>query len=60
LIKSIAKNLGFVINEIHIEKDNYQNIKNSLRNISEFNDVVISVGGISVGKKDFLKDIINK
>ena len=60
LIKSIAKNLGFEINEIHIEKDNYQNIKNSLRNISEFNDVVISVGGISVGKKDFLKDIINE
>ena len=60
LIKSIAKNLGFEINEIHIEKDNYQNIKNSLRNISEFNDVVISVGGISVGKKDFLKDIIKE
>jgi len=56
LIKSIAKNLGFEINEIHIEKDNYQNIKNSLRNISEFNDVIFSVGGISVGKKDFLKD----
>jgi len=60
LIKSIAKNLGFEINEIHIEKDNYQNIKNSLSNISEFNDVVISVGGISVGKKDILKDIINE
>ena len=59
LIKSIAKNIGFEINEIHIEKDNYQNIKNSLINISKLNDVVISVGGISVGKKDFLKDIIN-
>ena len=59
LIKSIAKNLGFEINEIHIEKDNYQNIKNSLRNISEFNDVVISVGGYQWVKR-FLKDIINE
>ena len=60
LIKSIAEKIGYEINEIHIEKDNYKNIKDSLINISQLNDVVISIGGISVGKKDFLKDIINE
>ena len=60
LIKSIAEKIGYEINEIHIKKDNYENIKDSLINISQLNDVVISIGGISVGKKDFLKDIINE
>ena len=60
LIKSIAKNLGYEINETFIQKDNYQDIKNTILKISNFNNVVISIGGISVGKKDFLKDIINE
>ena len=41
LIKSIAEKIGYEINEIHIEKDNYKNIKNSLINISQLKDVVI-------------------
>ena len=60
LIKSIAKNLGYEINVTFIQKDNYQDIKNTILKISNFNNVVISIGGISVGKKDFLKDIINE
>ena len=60
LIKSIAKNLGYEINETYIQKDNYQDIKNTILKISNFNNVVISIGGISVGKKDFLRDIINE
>ncbi len=60
LIKSIAKKIGYEIDEIYIEKDNYQKIKNSLINISKENNIVISVGGVSVGKKDFLKNIVNE
>ena len=60
LIKSIAKNLGYEINVTFIQKDNYEDIKNTILKISNFNNVVISIGGISVGKKDFLKDIINE
>lgn len=60
LIKSIIKNLGYDINEISIQADDKFKLKNSLIELAKNNQIVISIGGISVGKKDYIKNIINE
>jgi len=60
LIKSIIKNLGYDINELSIQADDKFKLKNSLIELAKNNQIVISIGGISVGKKDYIKNIINE
>ncbi len=60
LIKSVIKNLGYDINEISIKADEKLKLKDSLIKLAKNNQIVISIGGISVGKKDYIKNIINE
>jgi len=60
LIKSIIKSLGYEINEISIQADEKLKLKDSLIKLAKNNQIVISIGGISVGKKDYIKNIINE
>ncbi|WP_413389420.1 molybdopterin molybdotransferase MoeA [Prochlorococcus marinus] len=60
LIKSVIKNLGYDINEISIKADEKLKLKDSLIKLAKNNQIVISIGGISVGEKDYIKNIINE
>jgi molybdopterin molybdotransferase len=52
--------LGFIAKRYNIIQDNYNTIKNQLEKILENSDFVITTGGTSVGKKDFIPLIINE
>ena len=55
LLVELAKNIGLDIKETKILKDNKDELKISIAKALNNSDIIISSGGISMGKYDFLK-----
>jgi len=55
LLVELAKNIGFEIKESKILKDDKDQLKLSITKALNNSDIIISSGGISMGKYDFLK-----
>lgn len=59
--------IGAMLDSLHVNKIDYKNvadnkekIKENLLNASEEADVIISSGGVSVGKADFMKEVLSE
>jgi len=58
LIHGILSGWGFAVEHSNIVADNLEDTKTALANMSESNDVVITVGGVSVGEEDHIKPAV--
>lgn len=52
--------LGYEVVAIDHVNDSIQNIGNIIKEFSKESDLIITTGGVSVGEKDLLKDIMDK
>lgn len=59
MLMQYIRQLGFKVNRYKIIKDDYENIKAEILKIINQNDLLITTGGTSVGKKDFIPLILN-
>jgi len=57
LLVELAKNIGLEIEHSKILKDNKDELKISIIEALKTSDIIISSGGISMGKYDFLKSV---
>ena len=57
LLVELAKNIGLDVEYAEILKDDEDELKNSIINGLKKSDIIISSGGISMGKYDFLKSV---
>jgi molybdopterin molybdotransferase len=57
-IEAIAKKYGASVNQAGVITDDYNNIKNKIKDALKNSDIVVTTGGVSVGDYDFVKDII--
>ena len=58
LIHGILSGWGFEVEHCDIVADNLADTKTALAKMSETNDVVITVGGVSVGEEDHIKPAV--
>ena len=57
MLKAELEKLGFSVDMRHAE-DDLELITETLRQLSENNDLVLSIGGVSVGEADFVKKAV--
>ena len=58
LLSSLVSKWGCEVIDLGVEKDNYDNIKSKLNHASKICDVLLTSGGASAGKADFLSRMI--
>ena len=58
LLNGILSGWGFNVENCDIVADNLNDTKNVLAKISQTNDIVITVGGVSVGEEDHIKPAV--
>ncbi|HCC72762.1 MAG TPA: molybdopterin molybdenumtransferase MoeA, partial [Methylophilaceae bacterium] len=56
----LLKCLGVEAIDLGVIPDNKKNIEDTLKKASDGADVVITTGGVSVGEKDYMKEILKK
>ena len=58
LLASLVSKWGCDVIDLGVEKDHYDNIKSKLNHASKICDVLLTTGGASAGKADFLSRMI--
>lgn len=59
-IQALANKYGANTVQMGIVQDNYEEIRDKIRQALAISDIVVTTGGVSVGDYDFVKDIIKK
>lgn len=57
MLQAELQKLGFIVETRHAQ-DNLQLITDAFRQLAENNDLVLSIGGVSVGEADFVKTAV--
>ncbi len=60
LIAGLVAGLAVELIEVSVLTDNYQEIKQKVIELDARVDIIITIGGASVGKKDFIKKLVSQ
>ena len=58
LLKSAIEDLGGIAEQVHL-RDNRELMQQALAILCEVSDFVVIAGGVSVGERDFVKEVLN-